>query len=126
MKNMFKKLLVVDDIEEYVKVLEILLWDKYGVIPAHNLKEAQEKFLKYNPDGAIIDIRLNDKDETNMEGEILLEWIMKQKRDFPVIMMSAYTTPDIAIRMLRKGARHYFSKPFQIEEFLNILKREIG
>ena len=44
----------------------------------------------------------------------------------PVIIMTAYGTIDGAIEAVRRGASHYLTKPFKMEEAALCLERALG
>lgn len=110
-----KKVLIVDDIEEYLNSLERVLSDEYIVLKAKNLNEAKEK-AKQGIDIAIVDIRLSEEDPENKDGLIFLEWIKMNYPDIPVIMMSAYREFDFAVEALNLGAKYFLKKPISIKE----------
>jgi len=116
-----RRILIVDDIPEYVDTMEVYL-EGYEVVKAYSLKEAEEK-LKENVDAAIIDIRLNDNDPSNKDGLKLLEKIKKQKPDLPVIVTSAYKEFDYAVEALNIGADYFLKKPVNPNELKLILER---
>ena len=110
-----KKVLIVDDIEEYLNSLERVLSDEYIVLKAKNLNEAKEK-AKQGIDIAIVDIRLSEEDPENKDELIFLEWIKMNYPDIPVIMMSAYREFDFAVEALNLGAKYFLKKPISIKE----------
>jgi DNA-binding NtrC family response regulator len=66
----------------------------------------------------ISDMRLPD-----MSGEALFESILEMDRQPPpVIFITGYGSIDQAVRLLKKGARDYITKPFDLDELLNKLR----
>ena len=116
-----KKILVVDDLEDYLEAIEGMLWGEYEVLKARDKKEAMEVFENERVDAAIIDIRLDEEDAQNKEGLDVLKWIKKKNPDFPVIIMSAYKEFDYAVEALNAGASYFLKKPLKPDELLNIL-----
>lgn len=93
------KLLIVDDdnevIEEFEKSIEIYNRDsnniKYKSYIANNLDEAKEKLETYIIDTAIIDINLDCSGGNNVDGNSVIEEILKYFR-IPIFVVSG--TPD--------------------------------
>lgn len=115
------KILLVDDIIEYLNALENVLKGSFAVIKATSLNDAKNK-MNDEIKIALIDIRLNEDDPENRDGLLLLEWI---KMNFPktkVIMMSAYREFDLAVDALNLGAEYFLRKPINLTELKGILK----
>lgn len=116
------KVLIVDDIEEYLDTMEGFLEDGYEVFKTKNLVDAKKVFEDETIDIAIVDIRLNDNDPSNKDGLELLKWIKEQKQDFPVIVMSAYQEFDYAVEAVNLGAKYFVKKPIDPNKLLEIMK----
>lgn len=86
---------LVDSAEEALKVVE------------------QEEFLM-----AITDARLG-----GISGYELLEKLKKRRPDFPVLMITAFATPKLAVEAIKAGAFDYLAKPFAPEELLHSVGR---
>jgi DNA-binding NtrC family response regulator len=115
------RILIVDDIEEYLNSLENVLKVDYEVLKARNLEEAKER-AKEGIDIAIVDIRLSEEDMENKDGLIFLEWMRMNYPDIPVIMMSAYREFDLAVDALNLGAKYFLKKPISIKELKGTIK----
>ncbi|NQV83089.1 MAG: sigma-54-dependent Fis family transcriptional regulator [Rhodospirillales bacterium] len=84
------------------------IWWKTGT-------EALENLKKYGtPDVMICDIRLSD-----MSGEDVFNQAMPQLESTPVLFITAFGNIEQAVRLMRKGADEYITKPFEMEDFLN-------
>jgi DNA-binding NtrC family response regulator len=116
-----KKLLIVDDIEEYLNSLARVLSDEYTVLKAKNLEDAKRK-AKEGIDVAIVDIRLSEDEPENKDGLVFLEWMRMNYPDVPVIMMSAYKEFDLAVEALNLGAEYFLKKPINLIELKGLLK----
>ena len=114
-----KKVLVVDDIPEYVDTLEVYL-EGLEVLKAFSLEEGKKEAGK-GIDLAIIDIRLDEDDPDNREGLELLEHIKKHWPGVPVIVMSAYREFDHAVDALNRGADYFLRKPISPDELKKVL-----
>jgi len=115
-----KKILIVDDQVLYLKSLELALRKKYVVLTAANYHDALGK-LKNDINLALIDIRLDEDDEKNIDGLKILEWIKMNKPEVSCFVMSAYREFSYAEQALNLGARHFFKKPIDVTSLLAIL-----
>jgi DNA-binding NtrC family response regulator len=81
------RLLVVDD-EANIRLLyaEELAEEGYDVVTAANISEATEKLQGSTFDLAVLDIKL--KNESGIE---LLQQLVKERHDMPVILCSAFS-----------------------------------
>lgn len=121
-----KTLLIVDDEENYRFSLEFALKKQYQTYLAKDMLEALSILEKGDPkiDIALIDIRLDPDDDTNIDGIRILEWIMLNKKEIDVFMMSSYKVFDYGVKALNLGARHFFEKPIDIISLKTILKEK--
>jgi len=115
------KILIIDDIEDYLFSLKNALKDEYEIITAKNLDEAKKKTSK-DIDIALIDIRLSEKDMTNRDGLIYLEWLKMNYPETHAVIMSAYKEFDLAVDALNLGAEYFLKKPINLTELKGILK----
>jgi DNA-binding NtrC family response regulator len=81
------RILVVDD-EANIRILyaEELTEEGYEVVTASNTAEAAEKLLEGSFDLAVLDIKLK-----NESGIDLLQKLVKERHDMPVILCSAFS-----------------------------------
>ena len=106
------KVLVVDDEEDVVEVIQDRL-ETYGftVATAGNGREALEKLSVEKFDGVFMDIKMPE-----MDGIEALAEIRKNGLKIPVIILTASSTKDAALKAMAKGADDYVLKPFEWEE----------
>lgn len=104
-------LLVVDDDRN---LLEMLLLnfssEDYSVITASNAKEALEK-LNSNP----VDIVLTDIRMPGMDGLDLAGIIHDRFPNMPVLIMTAFSEIDVAVRAIKRGAFDFIIKPLNLD-----------
>ena len=111
--------LIVDDEKNMRLSLKTVLSDEgYNVRAAESAEEAltllgQEEFFM-----VITDARLG-----GMSGYDLLAKVHVRWPDLPILMITAYATPKLAVEAIRAGAFDYLSKPFAPEELLHALAR---
>ena len=118
-----KTILVIDDQVMYLNSLEFALKKKFNVVKAGNYSEALEK-LQQAVQIALIDIRLDENDENNIDGLKILEWIKMNKPEISAFVMSAYREFSYAEQALNLGAKHFFKKPIDIISLIAILEEK--
>jgi len=122
MVNRKPRILVVDDEEIARRNLgHILLKEDYAVDTAANGTEALEKMEASEFDLVITDLRME-----KVNGIDLLEKARIRFPDSRVIMITAYATIDSAVEAIKKGAFHYITKPFKLEEVRSIVRDALG
>lgn len=110
------RILIVDDVEENLKVLsETLLEEGYYPLQAKSGERACQIAKKAQPDLILLDIKM-----PGMDG---FETIKHLKEDadtasIPVIFISALNQIEDKVTGFKAGAVDYVSKPFQKEEVL--------
>ena len=111
------KILVVDDEQSMRDFLKILLVkDGHAVVTAKNGDQALSLLDKQTFDLVISDIRM-----PGMGGLELLEAIREHFGDLPVIMITAFASPDDAVKAMKNGAYDYISKPFNVDEIKSVI-----
>jgi len=114
-----KRVLVVDDEENFRHILSVILKkEKYEVDTASNGNEALQKISSDAFDQVLCDIRM-----PGMDGLDFLKEVQKIEAGTSVIMMSAYGTLDTAIEAMKQGAYDYISKPFKPDEVILTLRK---
>jgi len=123
---MFKKVLIVDDDMEILKLLKegLTRYDEtFSVLTATNGLEAIDQ-LKENT----VSIMVTDLMMPEMDGLSLLAHAMEHYPEIPVIVITGYSTPEMERSAWEIGAVGYISKPFMIndlaERIITTLKRE--
>jgi two-component system response regulator YesN len=118
------KLLIVDDLDEYVDSIEFMAEDYFEQIyKVATLADAKKICADVVPDTAIIDIRLSEEDESNKDGLLLLKWMKDQGFRTKVIMISAYKDFDYAVEALNAGAEYFLKKPVKSAELKETLEK---
>ena len=109
-----KKLLLVDDEPELLKMIIAILEDDgfRDLVTAANMKEGIVAARGENPDLAVLDVMLPDGDGFSLMRQ-LREW-----SDIPVIFLTARDEASDKLAGLGLGADDYISKPFLPQEFL--------
>ncbi len=73
-----------------------------------------------------VDLLVTDLRMPEIDGLALLDAARQAVPDLPVIVMTAYGAIDSAVESIRKGAFHYLTKPFKLEELLVFVERALA
>jgi two-component system response regulator PilR (NtrC family) len=116
------RILVVDDEPSMCDLLQRLLQKQgYAVVCAADGRAALAVVEKEKYDLLLCDIRLGD-----MTGLEVLKASKKHHPHVPVIMISAYTTTEIAVEAMNQGALDYVPKPFENRELLRTIANALA
>ena len=111
--------LVVDDEKNMRLSLQtVLKGEDYAARAVESAEEALTLLAREEFFMVITDARLG-----GMSGYELLPKIHNQWPDLPVLMLTAYATPKLAVEAIKAGAMDYLSKPFAPEELLHAVAR---
>jgi putative nucleotidyltransferase with HDIG domain len=101
------RILIVDDESSILRILaRILTFEGYDCHTAQSVDTALESLHSVNPEVVISDIRMPERDGT----ELLLELHSKHP-DIAVIMLTGHGDVDLAVRCLHDGASDFLTKP---------------
>jgi two-component system response regulator HydG len=73
-----------------------------------------------------VDVLVTDLRMPDLDGLSLLEQARAASPELPVIVMTAYGAIDSAVESIRKGAFHYLTKPFKLDELLVFIDRALA
>ncbi len=113
------KILILDD-EKYIRdeLKESLTDNDFSVLLADRPSTAFDLLRINNIDIVVLDINLPEKD-----GIEVLKEIKENYSETEVIMITAQTNIDYAIKAIRYGAADFFLKPFSIADVLVAIKK---
>ena len=111
------KILIVDDEETARYGMRKTLTVKGRVFEAGNLAAARKICEGERPELVLLDLNLGGE-----SGLDLLDDLMRQEAPPQVIVITAHGNERVAVEAMQKGAYHYLSKPFDIDE-LRLLVR---
>jgi two-component system response regulator HydG len=113
--------LVVDDRREMAEMLADGLEDQgFSAVACASSPEAARLLEQEGFDALVTDLRM-----PGMDGLELLAASRLLRPDRPVLVMTAYGAVDTAIESIRRGAFHYLTKPFKLEEMVLFLRRAL-
>jgi two-component system nitrogen regulation response regulator GlnG len=117
-----KHVLVVDDEEAVCWALRRALeGEGLSVDVAATAEHALELLARRRPDAVILDVRL-----PGMDGLEAMARIRRLAPDTPVIVATAFGNLPTAVRALEGGAFDYLTKPFDLDQGLDAVRRALG
>ena len=115
----FRSILIADDEPSIRHVLTLVLAEKgYEVRAVQDGEEALKELSVRPYDAVICDVRM-----PKVDGLELLQKALPQWPDLTFIVMSAYGTPEAALKAESLGAYDYVPKPFKPEEMVPALRK---
>ena len=116
-----ERVLVVDD-EEHLRALlaKILTDAKLQVEVAADGEEGLAKFKASHFDLTLLDLKL-----PKLDGMSVLRQAMEHDPDGVVIIITAFSTIETAIKAIKLGAYDYLAKPFRPEELMVVVNQAL-
>ncbi|MFC1699267.1 PleD family two-component system response regulator [Candidatus Omnitrophota bacterium] len=117
-----KKILIIDDEKEFVKMVQYRLEaNGYQVLTANDGERGLE-LAKKNPDLILLDVMM-----PTLSGIEVCQLLKEdpQLKDIPVIFLTAKRTKEDQLKGLTAGAEEYIAKPFYSDELLEKIKKTL-
>ena len=114
-----KKVLVVDDDEIMLRAVSRQSSPLLDLHIATTANSAREVVLKHNPSLAVVDLCIG-----TLSGIDLISELKSINGEISVILVSAYTSIDVAVRAIRAGASDVIEKPVTLGEILERIGRK--
>ena len=116
------RVLFVDDDKSMLELSsERLKKRQFEVVTAQSAAEARVVFDAAEPDVVVTDLNM-----PGQSGIQLCEWVVTNRRDTPVIVITAFGSLDTAIAAIRAGAYDFITKPFEIDVLAIALRGRFG
>ena len=129
-------ILIVDDKKSIISTLEILLGPDFDMVKGiTNPNQIPTELRSTEYDLVILDMNFQAGINTGNEGLYWLSQIKKCHSDISVVLITAYSDVELAVKALKQGATDFVSKPWDNSKLLatvksaiqlNHSKREVG
>lgn len=117
-----KSLLLVDDDEVFRDTLaRALERENIIVYKAKNIHSAMSQAASYQLDFGIIDLRIGDE-----SGLQLIKQLINEQPDMRLVVLTGFASIATAIEAIKLGAKHYLTKPTNVNEIFEALYLEKG
>jgi DNA-binding response OmpR family regulator len=121
---MAKKILIVDDDQQIVLLLASRLKaNKYEIVVAYDAMQAVAKAFSEKPDLILLDIKLPAGSGISVMDNLRNSAATSV---IPVIVITAYPSPEIQQKLIEMGAVDFISKPFKAEDVLSRIRKALG
>jgi two-component system nitrogen regulation response regulator NtrX len=115
------KILVIDDEKSIRNTLsEILAAEDHEVLAAEDGPTGLELYGNNKLDVVLCDIKMQE-----MDGMEVLEKMLEQPKDVPVIMISGHGDIEIAVDAIKKGAFDFLEKPLDLNRLLITIRNAL-
>lgn len=117
-----KKIIIIDDEEDILKILERFLSRQFDVTVFSNPVAGLNSIKNSNYDLLLTDIMM-----PHLDGLSLLKNLRESNNNIKVIMMTAFDSIDKALEAHNYGAKNYIKKPFKsLEDLKEIILNELN
>ncbi|MFO7923336.1 MAG: sigma-54 dependent transcriptional regulator [Bacteroidales bacterium] len=114
-------ILVIDDEKSIRNSLkEVLEYEKHSIDLSSDGDEGLDMFRKNKYDVVLLDIKM-----PGIDGIEVLENIMSESSDIPVIMISGHGNIDTAVEAIKKGAYDFIEKPLDLNRLLITIRNAL-
>ena len=118
---MTKKILIVDDEPDIIKLIsDILSEHSFNIITSSTVEDSLRLINDNEIDIALLDVSL---DEKKRDGVFLLKVLKEKNNETPVIMMSGHANIQTAVDTMKLGAFEFIEKPFSEQRLVNFINR---
>lgn len=118
------KVLIVDDNEGIRTALSVLL-DVHGIprLAVSQPADALEAIRQENIGVVLQDMNYSQDTTGGEEGIRLFREIHANDPDLPVLLMTAWTSLETAVQLVKEGAEDYFGKPWDDDKLLSSIQK---
>ena len=119
---MGSKLLIVDDDELLNNSLNaVLTRSGYEVVSVLKGEEAYQQIVDFQPDVVLLDLYLG-----SMTGLDILQKLRTENNDTPVILITAFSDVNSAVRAIKLGAEDFVLKPLDLEQLEILINKTLN
>ena len=119
-------ILVADDQPDIVDALRLVLKTAgFAIDSASSIPALREQLLARRYDLLLMDLNYARDTTSGREGLELLTEVLGQDPLLPIIVMTGWGTIETAVEAMRRGARTFVHKPWDDEELVRTVRREV-
>jgi DNA-binding NtrC family response regulator len=120
------RLLVADDQPDVIEALRLLLKaEGYEIETASSPRAVVEAVQAREFDLVLMDLNYARDTTSGAEGLDLLSRLRDIDRTLPVVVMTAWASLDLAVEVMRRGARDFVAKPWDNARLLAIVRTQV-
>jgi DNA-binding NtrC family response regulator len=120
------RVLIADDQPDVLKALRLLMKpEEYHIETASSPTGIIEAIRNHDFDVVLMDLNYVRGHTSGEEGLGLLSQIEQIDNTLPVVVMTAWSSIELAVEAMRRGARDFVPKPWKNERLLAILRTQV-
>jgi sigma-B regulation protein RsbU (phosphoserine phosphatase) len=121
-----QKVLVVDDQPDVLEALRLLMKGAgYAIETADSPNEALAAAANSDHDMIIVDMNFTRDTTSGEEGLRLVDQLHGQRREVPIIAMTGWSTIELAVEAMHRGACDFVPKPWDNTHFLSVVRKHL-
>ena len=122
---MNKTIIVVDD-QSDLRLSAKFILENYGynVLEADSTLQALDVISQQSVDLMLLDMNFQYDTTSGQEGLDMLKTLKSKNYHFPVIMMTAWSTVEIAVEAIKLGAKDFIEKPWKNQRLIRIIEQQ--
>jgi DNA-binding NtrC family response regulator len=121
------RILIADDQPDVLGALRLLLKPEGFVVDAvSSPREALAAVSSSSYDVALIDLNYTRDTTSGAEGLDLIEQLRAVDAELPVVVMTAWSSVEVAVDAMRRGIRDFVQKPWENDRLLVILRNQVA
>ncbi len=121
------RILIADDQPDVLESLRLLLKSEgYAVDTADSPAAAAATAADRDFDAALIDLNYSRDMTSGAEGLELVSKLQGLDGTLPVVVMTAWSSVELAVQAIRVGARDFVEKPWNNDRLLSILRNQVA
>ena len=125
-KDKMKKTIIVVDDQSDLRLSAKFILENYGfnVLEADSPIQALEVIAENNIDLMLLDMNFQYDTTSGQEGLQMLKTLKDKGYHFPVIVMTAWSTVEIAVEAIKLGAKDFIEKPWKNQRLVRIIEQQ--
>lgn len=124
--NMTETILVADDDASVLAALRMMLKShNYDVVAVTTPEALLEQVKSKDFSAALIDLNYQSDTTSGEEGLALIKQIKTIDESLPIIVMTGYSSVEIAVEAMKLGASDFVQKPWGNERLLHVIQTQI-
>jgi DNA-binding NtrC family response regulator len=126
MKSAPVRILIADDQPDVLEALRLLLKaEGYQIDSANSPATVLAAIEGRDFDAVLMDLNYTRDTTSGQEGLDLLSSIQSMDPLLPIVVMTAWSSVDIAVEAMRRGARDFIQKPWDNPRLITVVKTQV-
>lgn len=120
------RILIADDQPDVLKALRLLLKpENFHIETASSVAEIIDTVKRQDFDVILMDMNYVRGETSGQQGLDVLSNIRQIDDSLPVVVMTAWSSIELAVETIRRGARDFIPKPWKNERLVTILRTQV-